>query len=741
MRARSLLPLGLALFAVTPAGAETFTDHGVTAEVTPQGVTLANALVSRTWARSAFASTLVDRRGQDHTWSSAQPDFTLSVAGQNVSAEDFEVNHVMVEPIPRGGLRVVFSLSHRAPALTATRTVEAYPGVAGFRSQMTVASPVPLPLSSFTLDEIAAGASVTPTIHAFRAGADWRGESNWEGPEFGSIGDAHAGDWRDSRSGLAGEPLAAPGEWISAVAGERSAFQVLERNDFPSSRAHYDGTVATTRVDFTRDILSLGPLEETGHVENPLEEEVGRGRLITLGGLELPAAFTGVARSDGDEEWQFHKYLVDHRIDAYPRDVVFNSDATDRNEISTGAKDDMDLAAVRESAPVARALGADVFTLDDGWQAASGDWQPDSPDHRDPRVEDPLYQGDAARFAPRFPDAEFAAVREAIAPMKLGLWMSPMSYHPMSKVYRAHPEWGCAPVGQGTGASGLVDPDSGSNEAGLGVWNTNYLPFLETRLREAIVDWKVKLFKFDFLVWLDCPGVNDIYEHHDRFLALIDKLRVEFPDVAFAIDETNDYRLFPFESVLRGPTWFTNGGPTVAQILHNTWNLSPWIPAFALGQKLFTGSQRDQPVATSVASTLLNEPMITQDIRPSRDPYFGTIASEARTWLDWGKAHRAEYLSGVTYPLLADPLGGKQWTALQNWNPDTGRGALLAFRQDDERGSVQIGLRNVPEGTYQVRSAPDDALVGTYTAAQLREGLTVTLPVRGAKVLTLTRTP
>lgn len=741
MPLRRVLPLVLVLLSAPSAGAETYSDRGVTAEVTPERVTLANALVSRTWTRAAFASTLVDRRGRDHTWSSGQPDFTLAVAGQDVSSADFAADAVTVTPLPRGGLRVVFRLRHAVLALTATRTVEVYPGVAGFRTQMTVASPVPLMLSSFTLDEIAAGGSVTPTIHAFRAGADWRGESNWQGPEFGSIGDAHAGDWRDTRSGLAGEPLAAPGEWISAVTGDRSAFQVLERNDFPSSRARYDGKVATTRVDFTRDILSLGPLEETGHVENPREEEAGRGRLITRDGLALPAAFTGVARGDGDEEWQFHKYLVEHRIDPYPRDVVFNSDATDRNEISTGAKDDMDMAAVRESAPVARALGADVFTLDDGWQAASGDWQPDSPDHRDPRVGDPTYQGDKTKLAPRFPDAEFAAVREAIAPMKLGLWMSPLSYHPRSEVYRAHPEWGCTPTGQATGASGLAQPDSGSNEAGLGQWNTNYLPFLEERLREAIVEWQVKLFKFDFLVWLDCPGVNDLYEAHDRFLALIDKLRAEFPDVAFAVDETNDYRLFPFESTLRGPTWFTNGGPTVAQILHNTWNLSPWIPAFALGQKVLTGSQRDQPVATSVASTLLNEPMITQDVRPSRDPYFSAIAPEARTWFDWGKARRAEYLSGVTYPLLADPLGGKQWTALQNWNPDTRRGALLAFRQDDERGSVPIALRNVPDGSYEVRSAPDDALVGTFTAAQLREGLTVTAPPRGAKVLTITGTP
>jgi alpha-galactosidase len=322
--------------------------------------------------------------------------------------------------------------------------------------------------------------------------------------------------------------------------------------------------------------------------------------------------------------------------------------------------------------------------------------------------------------------------------MKLGLWMSPMEFNAASDTYKAHPEWACAPLGHALALYSASDPDSSSNEAGLGAWSTAYLAHLEERLRDAIANWHVKLFKFDFLVWLDCAGSNDLYEMHDQFLALIDRLRADFPDVAFSIDETNDYRLFPFESTLRGPTWFTNGGPSVAQVLHNTWTLSPWIPAFSIGQKVLTGAQRNgQPVSTAVAATLLNEQMISDDLRDKA--WTPALIDEARTWLDWGKAHRAAYLSGVVYPLLADPLSGKAWTALQSWDPDTGRGALLAFRQDDARDSVAVALRNVGDGDYDVRAAPDDALVGTYSAAQLRDGITVSAPPRGAQVLTITR--
>lgn len=737
MRSRLALPVAALLTAFAPAAAHaaTFGDgHGVHAEVTATSVSVGNGLIDRTWSRSALRSTIVDHRGGDRTWSADQPDFTLTVADQPISSADFKVDEVNVYDLDRGGLRLVMKLSHAVPALTATRTVEVYPGVAGFRTQTTVASPVPLVLSAATTDEVAVGSGVTSTIHAFRAGWDWR-EPNWAGPSSGSIGDPHAGDWRASASAAAGQALSAPGEWLSAAAGDRSVFEVLERNDFPSSRAVYDGRVATTRVDFTRDIISLGPLEETGHVENPSDQTAGRGRVITAAGLALPASFTGLADGDGDEGWQFHKYLVEDRIVPYPHDVVFNSDGTDANRISTGAKDDMDYATVQQVAPLARRMGADVFTLDDGWQAASGDWIPDSPDHRDPRVNNPAYQGDKSKLAPRFPDATFMKVREAIAPMKLGLWMSPMAFNTGSDVYRAHPNWGCNPTGQGFGAYSSTDPDSSSNEAGLGLWSTDYIPFLEGRLRDAIANWHVKLFKFDFLVWLDCVGANDIWEMHDQFLAMIDRLRLDFPQVAFAIDETNDYRLFPFESTLRGPTWFSNAGPTVADVLHTTWSMSPWVPGFSLGMKTLTGAQRNngQSVATSVAASLVNEQMVADDLR-SISP---ATLDEAKPWLDWGKAHRDD-LDGVIYPLLADPLQNT-WTALQSWDPERGRGVLLAFRQGDARDSTTIALRNVPDGTYELTAAPDDAPAGTVDASELRSGLTVALPPRGARVLLIKR--
>ena len=79
----------------------------------------------------------------------------------------------------------------------------------------------------------------------------------------------------------------------------------------------------------------------------------------------------------------------------------------------------------------------------------------------------------------------------------------------------------------------------------------------------------------------------------------------------------------------------------------------------------------------------------------------------------------------MTYPLLADPLE-RGWTALQSWNPERGVGALLAFRQQDER-SVRLRSRcaTCPPGSeFELLRGPErGAGRARSTSQQLREGL------------------
>jgi hypothetical protein len=739
--AAALAAIAVGAGAAAPsAGADTvYRDGSVYARVGDTSLELGNSLASRTWTRAPFeTAALLDRRGTDRIWSAGSPDFTLSLGGIELASDAFTVRDASVTKLARGGLRMTISLAPPLglPGIEVTRTAEAYGGIAGFRTQTVIQSSVPLTLSRATLDEVAPASAAAPTLHAFRAGGDWR-EPDWPGPPF-TIGDAHPGTWRETQSAAAGEPLQGPGEWLSLADGEHTAFMVLERNDLPSSRGEFDGRVAGAVVDFSRDVLSLGPFEEQIHLENP-GPGPGRVRYLRPGEpLALPAVFTGFGAHEGDEPWQFHRYLTEHRLLPYEHAVTFNSNGIDENRISTGAKDDTDYATVQALAPIARRMGVETFILDDGWQARSGDWEPDSPEYPEPR-----WDGTPdSKFRPRFPDAEFRAVRDAIAPMKLGLWMSPTFFNPTSATYAQHPEWECRPVGDALVADNEADPDSGSNEAGLGPWGPAALPHVEQRIREAISSWGVRYFKFDFLVWLDClegpDAVRDLYEFHDAFLAMLDRLRADHPDVTFEIDETNDYRLFPFESVTRGPTWFQNGGPSVDQMLHNLWNLSPYVPTFALGQNALADEDfAHYPVDTLMASALLSHITFFHELRRLPDAVVDRVAP----WTAFYKRYRAQ-LGGVVYPLLEDPLA-RGWTALQAWDPDRGTGALLAFRQSSGDAERRIALENVPPGRrFELLSGPDGAFVGTVTSDELRAGIDVSIPEsEGARVLVIRRAP
>ena len=713
-----LAAAALSLLAPTPAHALEERSGEVYARVGATEVVLGNNAIERRWDALAFRTLeIVDKR-VPRRWSTSSRDFALGTADATIGSELFRVARSEVDRLPRGGLRLTMYLTG-PPGLNARRIAEAYPGIAGLRMQTVVEPAAGLAVGSAVLEEVVAGAG-TPTLHAFRAGADWR-DPEWTGPPM-TIGDPHAGTWRDTKSAGAGEPVEGYGQWLSIANGDASVFMVAEGTDFPSAKGRYDGSAAQLRADYGQDVLILGPLEESGHLENPTSLPA-RHRVVLPGQeLALEPVFVGVGRGDGDAEWQFAKYIRDQRMLSQPGRVVFNSDRLDDDR--SGAKDDATYAMVQSVADKARRLGIDTFVLDDGWQARSGDWQPDSPEYPEPRG-----------TPPRYPDATFTAVREAIAPMKLGLWMSPMHFNPSSQTWAEHPEWACQPFAEGLLAVNQSQPYDGSNEAGIVPWGPDAIPFIEGRIRTAITEWGVTYFKFDFLAWLDCAGQGDFHYFRDAFVAMLDRLRADHPSVTLQIDETNDYRLFPFASTTRGPTWFQNGNPEPDRLLHNLWNLSPYVPSHAIGQHVLGGDAwKRHPVATLMAASLASHISFFTDIRTLPDD----VIAEAGRWLTYYKANRELFAGGVTYPLLSDPLE-RGWTALQTWDPERGQGALLAFRQESGDAARTIALRNVPAGRkFRLISVPSGTEIGVVKSERLRAGVRVEIPATdGAAVLAI----
>lgn len=72
----------------------------------------------------------------------------------------------------------------------------------------------------------------------------------------------------------------------------------------------------------------------------------------------------------------------------------------------------------------AKEIGCELFVIDDGWQAALGDWVPDR--EKFPRGLEPVRE-EVARLG-----------------MDFGLWIEPESFEIASELYRQHPDWAMA---------------------------------------------------------------------------------------------------------------------------------------------------------------------------------------------------------------------------------------------------------------------------------------------------------
>jgi hypothetical protein len=698
---------------------------------------LGNSVVERKWSASPFGTEYaLDKRSGLKTGGGSDFSFRLADGGELTSA-DLSMVNATARTADDGSISVRMELALTGTAdPVLTRTVTVFPKIAGFETQTDVSFPVSF--DGYTLDQLALP-NAAPEIQAFRAGSDWRGSDSqdWK-PTVSPFGGEHSGDHRVSTHAGIGQPLEGEGEWLTLARPDGTrAFFVTQRVDYASTRMGYDGTIGGASVDLGRDAIYLGPFESDIHVGSPADHPARRRTVLPGQTLSLERVFTGFGTDADDEPWQHFQYLAGYRAPDWAHDVVFNSNNVDAGRISTGAKDDMDLAEVQKQAAVAKELGVDTFVLDDGWQAASGDWCPDSPQCPEPR----------GLYPARFPDATFTAVRDALGDMKLGLWMSPMMFNPAAQAHLRNPQWTCQPIGTGLEGYNRADADSSSNEAGLVPWNPEatgadgrMIDFLERRIRTAIEQWGVRYFKFDFMVWLDCVGANPVtlYDYRESFTHMMDRLIADHPEVTFQIDETNDYRLFPFEALARGATWYANGGPKANEALHNLWELAPYVPPYALGQAVLGGDRGKRSTDYLMAVALASHMTFFTDLKTLSPEEVAT----ARKWVDIYHAHR-DQLSTFTYPLLADPLPGNNWTALQPWNPDTGRGAILVYRQDSPDTSKTIALKGIRGGgTYRLTDAETGETFGTFTAQQLRSGVEVTLPDRfTAKVLLISRAP
>jgi hypothetical protein len=120
------------------------------------------------------------------------------------------------------------------------------------------------------------------------------------------------------------------------------------------------------------------------------------------------------------------------------------------------------------------------------------------------------------------------------------------------------------------------------------------------------------------------------------------------------------------------------------------------------------------------------------DLTSFPDPMVDAV----KRWTDIYRQHRDRFAT-FSYPLLEDPLPGNNWTGLQPWNPETGKGALLVFRQDSPDATRSVPLRGIRgNGDFELTDADTGDTFGVFSAEELRNGIFISLPSAfSAKVL------
>jgi hypothetical protein len=672
--------------------------------VAGQRVTLADGLVSRTWQlRTAplggFVTTAFDDLPHRTHWAVATgaPDFTVTIDGVALTSAQGWSSVRVATTTKAGEASVTFTATTLpAPAIpagiTVTRTYTLHAGspTIAVASTLHNGTPLPLRIGAWTVDEITAPTAGTAEVDAYRGGSDFATSFHTASQQSGTFdvegevlrGDVHGAGWFIV-SARRGGSMSRVGAATSA-AGWRT----------------YAG------VDPARDLLDLGPVNapnsDDNRVDNPLYPVPLRQRTVApLGDLDLGGAWTGVYTGGTQEAAAaLAAEAFGHGAPALPRSIDLNTFHPWGH--GAGLSD----ANLRPQALLARQLGVETFMLDDQWQGKSaGDWTWDA-------ARFPL---DPATGVPRFVEYLHGLG------LHLGLWMSPMEFNPGSATYAAHPDWACTPTGD---ASAHIQDDSG-----LGVWdasNPSLRAHLTSVVDHAISAWGVTEFKFDFLTWLDCPP-HDYMDYEDAFVAWVHALQRSHPGVVFEIDETNDQRTWPFESLTLGTSWFDNDHTTtpVQKQLHDVWSAAPWMPPSTLGVGLYDGTLKPPYTASFLMPlALLTHVTFWTDLTTISD------AGQAETawWLAWYAQHRAE-LSGVVFNLTpgSDPLDGRAWAAFQPWQD--GHGYVFVFHQADAAPAITLPLHGLdPETTYALTDVRTGASLGSASGASLLGGLPVVLP-------------
>jgi len=217
--------------------------------------------------------------------------------------------------------------------------------------------------------------------------------------------------------------------------------------------------------------------------------------------------FGGAGRMLHDYE---RKHVLPPEIVKKPMPVIFNSWAS----MGIGVNEEKILAVAQKAAEI----GAELFVIDDGWQATLGDWWPDPQ---------------------KFPQGLNAIINRVKAlGMDFGLWVEVESFEINSRLYQEHPEWVMAYPGRE--AYRNVRDDIGRTSMLLNFAREDVAEYIFQSMRKLIADTGIKYLKLDMNCYFTSPGWDAVplaeqqtiwvkYVHNLH--SVFQRLNREFPEV------------------------------------------------------------------------------------------------------------------------------------------------------------------------------------------------------------------
>ncbi len=389
---------------------------------------------------------------------------------------------------------------------------------------------------------------------------------------------------------------------------------------------------------------------------------------------------------------------------------------------------------VKELAQVAKEIGMDIFTIDDGWQSEYGSNDFDKT---------------------RFPSG-FGGVQSTLDSnhLRLGLWVPLAAISTEAPDYRAHPEWVCrdpsgAPKFTGTAAGrrAVMCLASGYRDLAL------------SRLTKLIELYHPAYIKVDlttvFNAYGEQPGCYAPGHWHHGWAESLTRIYESLEYIGEQLYRTHPEVLVDYTFELWGEKhlidpgllgcadldWLSNvrdtepsdGGPLHARML--LYSRAPSIPteAMLIGNLRAPIPSIEERFATEISAG----PLLLGDLRQ--------LSQQERQWysekIGWYKELRSRMsLSDSFFPLgnWRQP-NAASWDGFARLSRDSG-GIVVLFKNQSGADSAEIRLPVPPGVTYRAKSIMTNEQIGPVSANDLTQGWKVKFPSdRGIEIIELDR--